>query len=458
MILSRISLGIALLLVCVAPCVAQKAAPVAVAPVKKVILTAADRTAAIAVMASTIQTKYVFPDRVPAIVARLNDGLASGRYDSVDPWAFAARVTDDLRDASKDRHMYLDYSPDDYAATISDEAHGEAGDAGAVDALRARQATRSNHGLVALRILPGNVRYLKITGFQWIDDRTGAAYDDAMRFLHGGDAVIVDLRGNGGGSHAAVRYLLSHFMEGDQLDLTFLQAGMAPEQSHTLDYVPAGRLRHTPLFVLIDKQVGSAAEAFAYDVQQFKLGTLVGEKTAGAANNNGFTPIAPGFMLSVSFGRPVHPVSGGNWEGVGVAPDVAVDPERALPSAQALALKALATRTDADPGTRADWAWALPAIEAQLHPVTLLPARMAALVGVYGGRRVVLKDGALRFVGRDGLSHRLDLLTQDGWFTVDGYDDHLHIRLTGAAMEMQWIDEPVATTIARDGDDRAKAQ
>jgi hypothetical protein len=247
-----------------------------------------------------------------------------------------------------------------------------------------------------------------------------------------------------------VRYLLSHFMDSGQLDLTFLQAGTPPEQSRTLDYVPAGRLRNKPLFVLTDKQVGSAAEAFAYDVQQFKLGTLVGEKTAGAANNNEFTPVAPGFMLSVSFGRPVHPVSGGNWEGVGVTPDVVVDPLRALPQAQALALRTLVARPDANPGDRTDWAWAIPAVEAQLHPVTLPAALLAKFVGTYGGRAITLQDSRLRFVGRDGQSHRLDPLTEDGWFTVDGYDDHLHLRLTGATMEMQWIDEPAPTMIARD--------
>jgi hypothetical protein len=75
-----------------------------------------------------------------------------------------------------------------------------------------------------------------------------------------------------------------------------------------------------------------------------------------------------------------------------------------------------------------------------------------------GGRQVVMKDGAFRFVGRDGLSHRLDPLTEDGWFTVDGYDDHLHIRLTGATMAMQWIDEAAATTIARDQESPATAK
>jgi C-terminal processing protease CtpA/Prc len=183
-----------------------------------------------------------------------------------------------------------------------------------------------------MRILPGNMRYLKVAGFRWVDDESGAAYDAVARFLRDGDAIIIDLRGNGGGSHGAVRYLISHFLAPNTLELTFLKAG-EQSQSRALDYLPAGRLTGRPLYVLIDGRTGSAAEAFAYDVQQFTRGKLIGEKTAGAANNNGFTPIAPGFMLSVSFGRPVHAVSQSNWEAVGVSPDVAVAPDQALETA-----------------------------------------------------------------------------------------------------------------------------
>lgn len=439
-----------LLLVAAMPVAAQRAAPVAVAAGEAVRLGGAQRAAAVAAISVAIQRQYVFPQRVPAITARLQAGLASGRYDLEDPRAFAARVTDDLRAASGDRHVYLNYAPDEYAATLAAERPGGVGDTSAVDALRAHQAARANHGLAELRILPGNIRYLRITGFQWIDDQTGAVYDDAMRFLRGGDALIIDLRNNGGGSHAAVRYLLSHFMDGDRLDITFLRSGAEPEQSRTLEYLPAGRLKRQPLYILVNDQVGSAAEAFAYDVKQFKLGTLVGTTTAGAANNNGFTPVAPGFMLSVSFGRPVHPVSGTNWEGVGVPPDVSADFDRALPAAQALALQRLMARADASPGDQADWRWALPAVEAQLHPVSIPAARLAALAGIYGGRKIVQREGALYFERRIGISSRLLPLTEDGWFAVDGYDDRFRIRLTGSTMETQWIDEPAPTKLVRD--------
>ncbi|ATY34026.1 S41 family peptidase [Sphingomonas psychrotolerans] len=435
-----------LALLAASPASAQGVVPGSAAS-SAVSLTAAQRSAAIADVVKKVTDRYVFPDRVPAIVARLNASLAAGRYDTDSPTAFAARVTEDLRAASNDRHMYLNYAPAQFAAASTSKRGGE--DSPELQAFWQRKARRDNHGLTEMKILPGNVRYLRIAGFEWVEDQTGGAYDAAMRFLRDGDAVIVDLRGNGGGSHAAVRYLLSHFMASDQLDITFLETGKEPVQSRTLEYLPSGRLKSTPLYVLISKQVGSGAEAFAYDVQQFHLGTLVGATTSGAANNNELTPIAPGFILSCSYGRPVHPVSGSNWEGIGVKPDIATDAEQALEVAQSLALAGLLKRTDANPADRSAWTWARFGIEARLHPPVLSQAQLRAMAGQYGEQRVLWRDGALYYARRSGQAARLIPLTADGLFTVEGYDDHLHIRLTGDAMETQWNDEPAPTRLPR---------
>lgn len=441
----------ACLLACLAgtPALAQRAAPTAVARAEAgATLDAGQRAAAIAAIIQTVESRYVFPDRVPAIRDMLNEGLSGGRYETADPGVFAERVTADLRESSGDGHMYLNHAPDQYAAAAGSDVDAE--DNPALQAIWAAAARRSNNGLTEMRILPGNVRYLRIGQFHWVADRTGQAYDDAMRFMRDGDALIIDLRGNGGGDHAAVRYLLSHFMEPDQLDITFLEAGKDPIQSRTLDNLPAGRLRGKPLYVLISRQVGSAAEAFAYDVQQFRLGTLVGATTGGAANNNTFFPVAPGFMLSVSYGRPVHPVSGTNWEAAGVAPDVAVDPAASLDTAASLALDGLLARTDADPADRAGWEWARVGIESRRNPVSLPAARMRSLAGVYGGRAILFEEGRLFWRRNNGQKAALSPMNVAGLFAVEGYDDRLRLRLTGDALEMHWIDEPAPSRFARD--------
>ena len=433
-----ISLCAALLLGTPPAGLAQQAAPRVVAQGTAATVSGTDRIAVVAAIAAALQASYVFPDKVPDMVAKLQAALASGRYDIDDAAAFADAVTQDLREASGDRHAYLLFDPPQFAAATGPDA---AKPAAGLDAYAEHLARRDHHGLTEQRILPGNLRYLKITGFEWIDDETGALYDAALQFLRDGDAVIIDLRGNGGGSHGAVRYLVSHFLPPGTLELTFERRDAQPEQSHTLDYLPAGRLTGKPLYVLIDNRVGSAAEAFAYDVQQFHLGELIGVTTAGAANNNSFVPIAPGFMLSISFGRPVHAVSQTNWEGVGVAPDVETKPSEALDAAQLRALDRLAAAPDATPEARADWAWARVAVEARLHPPALTTEQLRTLSGHYGKGEVVLRDTALWLIWPGFPDDRLVPLTADGLFASTG-SDMLRVRLTGDRLELLFADQP----------------
>ena len=446
----RLAAAAVLISIAAVPAVAQHAAPVAVVRSDTpAALTPEQRHAAIDAIIDAIRKTYVFPEKVPAMEARLRAGLAAERYAVDSPGIFAERLTEDLRAASQDRHMYMTFDPAQYA--LARAARDDAEEDPAFAAYWRRLAERSNHGLMEMRILPGNVRYLKLAGFHWVNDASGGAYDAAARFLKDGDAILIDLRGNGGGSHGAVRYLISHFLPPETLEMTFLEAGKPPEQSRALDYLPAGRLTGRPLYILINGLTGSAAEAFAYDVQQFRLGQLVGEKTSGGANNNRFMPIAPSFMLSVSYGRPVQAISQTNWEGTGVQPDIAVASDQALETAHARALATLIAQTDAKPADRADWAWAQTGIEARLHPVAVPASRLRPLAGSYGRNRIVFRDDALWLERADRPTARLTPMSKDGLFAVEGLDDALRLRLTGSAMEMLRVDEPTPRRIPRSG-------
>lgn len=393
-------------------------------------LSAAQRDEALKAIIGAFEKQYVFPEMRPRIVARLKAGQRSGQYGVDDPVLFAERITKDLRDVSHDKHLSLFVDPAGYAAALV----GDEGDAGQL-ALWRRQAIRNHHGLTETKVLAGNVRYLRIRGFEWADDETGCAYDEAMRFLKEGDAAIIDIRSNGGGSHAAVRYLVSHFMRGDVLEMTFLEGSEIPVQSRTLEHLPAGRLNGIPLYVLIDGGSVSAAEAFAYDVRQFKLGELVGSTTIGAANNNRMLPIAPNFLLSISYGRPVHPISNTNWEGVGVAPTLEAPPSQALEIAHSLALKRLSEKPGVTEENLAEYAWAKVSVDASLHPVSYTPDQLQPLVGAYGPATVDLRDGALWLSRPNRPVVRLLPLTADGIFAVER-NDSMRVRLTGQALEL----------------------
>jgi hypothetical protein len=423
---------------------AQVARPPASAPSQaSAPLSAAQRAGALREIRAVFQERYVFPEMRPVIVKRLSDAQAAGRYDVDDPRQFAERVTEDLRTVGHDKHLSLAFDPAGYAAALA-----PAGSAEGSDEQWRREAIRRHHGLEGLQRLPGNLRCLRITSFEWVRDETGAAYDDAMRFLKDGDAVIIDLRGNPGGSHAAVRYLVSHFLDDDKPLMDFLEGDDPPTQSRTLEHLPAGRMKGKPLYVLIDGNAASAAEEFAYHVQQFKLGELIGAKTAGAANNNRFLPIAPGFMLSVSYGRPRHPVSRSNWEGEGVAPSVPAEPSQAPEVAQSLALQRLANDGGASPENRAEYAWAQTAVQARLHPARWTQAQLQTLVGHYGDAQITLSEGALWFARPQGSARRLLPLTADGLFAFEGME-MLRARLTGNALELTQLGQDGSRVLMR---------
>lgn len=401
------------------------------------------RSAAVSAIAAAFEHDYVFPEMRPLIVERLRQGERSGRYAVTDPVVLADRITEDLRAVSKDRHLSLKLDAAAYAAAIAPAKDG------GEERYYTDRATRDHHGLTELRILDGNIRYLRISGFEWIEDRTGSAYDDAMRFLKDGDAIIIDVRDNGGGSHGAVRYLASHFMDPETLELTFLAGAEPPVQSRALDHLPAGRLKGKPLYVLINGRTASAAEAFAYDVQQFRLGELVGATTVGAANNNRLLPIAPDFILSLSYGRPVHAVSGTNWEGSGIAPDIAASSAEALDVAQARALHRLTAAPGVSAERRRDYEWALTGVAARLHPAPRTGPAMPGRYGAAGGTIAVeRRDGALWITMPRNGPARLLPLTGD-WFAVDGYQK-LRVRLSGTALDLQWRDEAAPRRFVRE--------
>jgi len=255
-----------------------------------------------------------------------------------------------------------------------------------------REATRFNHGITELKVLPGNIRYMNYQGFMWAGPKTAEALDNAMRFLRDGDAIIIDLRQNGGGSPEAVQYLVSHFLDPNRKIVTFYMRGDPASPLSSLASLPAGRMVGKPLYVLTSGMTASAAEEFTGHVDGFKLGEVIGETTAGAGYRNEFFPVAGGYVISVSVGRAVLASTGKDWEGVGIAPSAKIEQGKALDVAQAHALRRLAQSAPADEKSRLETRAAV--LDAQLNPVaTALP--LATYAGIYGERSVTLDGNRL---------------------------------------------------------------
>jgi hypothetical protein len=348
-----------------------------------------------------LAANYVLADIRPKLDAALAQGLASGRYNVTDPNILAERINADLSAVAHDKHLGIQYSP----AQSSELAARPAG-AGADDAPPSaeeiRQATRLNHGITELKVLPGNIRYMNLTGFFWGGKATAEAYDNAIRFLKDGDAAIIDLRHNGGGSPDAVQYLVSHFLEPNRPIVTFYMGANKVDRLSSLASLPAGRLVGKPLYVLTSGMTASAAEEFTGHIAGFKLGEVIGETTAGAGFRNEFFPIAGGYAISVSVGRAVLASTGKDWEGVGIAPTTKIAADKALDVAQVHALRRLASSASGDEQRLLE-AQAV-VLNAKVNPIApALP--LESYAGTYGERSVTVEGGALRYQRQGGPRH-----------------------------------------------------
>ena len=342
-------------------------------------------------VARLVERNYLYPDRRSAIAGAIREKARENRYDTEEPEELVERLTADLRAAGRDRHLYVTYDPDLYRDLV---AHGD-DESGSTELSRAI-GKRRNQGFEELKILDRNIRYARITNFLWSEGDTAPVIDEAARFLGEGAATIVDLRGNGGGSPESVERLVSYFLpeEGRPLIGFFDVLTGETKVARAARGLPHPRILGKPLFVLTDGGTASAAEEFAYHVRQFKLGTILGEKTAGAANRNRQFPVAPGFVASVSIGRPIHVVGGSSWEGTGVAPDVEAPSATALDEAELLALRLLPASSAED---RALAEWAMEGIEARLRPPKPSEAELREFTGRFGIRTIRLEKGSLAF-------------------------------------------------------------
>src|SRR6202043_391552 len=186
-------------------------------------------------------------------------------------------------------------------------------------------------------ILPNNIWYIKFDGFM---DASfcGPTVVAAMGFVAHTDAIIFDLRQNGGGQPAMVTLIASYlFDKPTHLIDIYNRKEDSTTQNWTSSYLPGPRLAKIPVFVLTSKGTFSGAEEFAFDLKNQKRATIVGETTGGGAHPVSGHPVGDYFMVAVPFAKSLDPVTKTNWEGTGVEPDIKVATDDALATAARLA-------------------------------------------------------------------------------------------------------------------------
>ncbi len=201
-------------------------------------ITVAQARAAVDQAADIIGKNYVFPEKRAAIVAKLKANEAAGRYDVTDPFELETRLSPDLSQAGGDKHLWIKFDP------AQSESLRKPLDANHSNAFFVDRARRRNQGYVEMKVLPGNLRYVDLAGFEWSGAETVRIVADVARFMAGGDAVILDLRHNGGGSGEAVQALVSYFLPPDgRVLMTFHEGANGHAHStHVLNKLAGPRM------------------------------------------------------------------------------------------------------------------------------------------------------------------------------------------------------------------------
>jgi len=302
-------------------------------------LAAEDRESAVVRISELLQEHYVFEDVAEACADRLYERLEDGAYDPRrTAESFATALTRDLQDVSHDRHLTVRVGkappPEERLGGHEPEIRPE----------ELQEMARANYGFRRVEILDHNVGYLDLRGFlpAKYASETAAA---AMKFLSHADAIVIDLRENGGGEPSMEAFLASYFFAGrTQLNSLYSRAQDVTVESWTLDEIDGTRMPETPLFVLTSSQTFSCAEAFTYDLQAVHRATVIGERTGGGAHAGDTMSVGDDLVIFLPCLRAIHPATGTNWEGTGIQPDIAVPASEALDRACAEALQAIQKR------------------------------------------------------------------------------------------------------------------
>jgi hypothetical protein len=381
----------------------------------------AEKKAVIDSIASNLQRYYVFPDKADAMAQYLKKQAHEKAYASISDYrTFIDALAKDLQQAHTDRHMNIAYSPEQ-VRQLKQWRSGPTPTAAMLEA-RDKQDSKANYGFVKVERLPGNIGYVDFRAFFAVNDASKNTVASAMGFIANTDAVIIDLRKNGGGDPEMVQLILSYFLDEKPVHYNSLYDRPANKTTpyYSLATVPGKKMPHTDLYVLTSSGTFSGAEEFAYNIKNLKRGILVGETTGGGAHPTRDYIINDKVVMGIPFARAINPFTKTNWEGTGVEPDIKIDAGKAVLKAQQLAFEKMISSTG-NPEEKAQAAWSLAFINAQQQPVSISAAVKAAYAGTYGERTISLENGELFYQRGNGPKRKLMALAED-LFAVDGID------------------------------------
>ncbi len=301
-------------------------------------ITEKEKTEVINNLCTLVKNEYVIAETGILMSKKIKEKLKAGKYNSIKNIIQMCDVlTQDLRAISKDEHFGMAHSPEDVRSlqtTLSKTDSLE------MEKTQIKEGQKNNFAFKELSILEGNIGYLNFTAFHELR-HAKETITAAMNFLSSTEAIIIDLRNNTGGSLDMPPYLASYFLSEDkEVLLQFMDRNnKVNSKTETTQQLDGKRLFGKPLYILTSKETISAAEAFIYSLKNRKAAIIVGETTKGAANPSEPKVLNENFLVLLPNHRPIDPVTGTNWEGVGIQPDIKVIADKAKETAHIYAIE-----------------------------------------------------------------------------------------------------------------------
>lgn len=358
-------------------------------------ISAEDSYKAVQELATFCKERYVYEDIGKIISEKLLHNLNLGIYDQInDIRKLALDLERLLAETSKDKHLHIWFQPEKAMKIKLSNEDKEEKKKQTLE--RAEIEKSTNYGFKKLEILEGNIGYLDLTYFAHTDYASNTAVT-AMNFFSNVDALIIDLRYNGGGESRMVQLLSSYFLPNEIL-LHHMEKRYknAIEQYWTLPYVPGKRMLDIDLYLLSSSYTFSGAEDFIYNLVQQKRAVHIGEKTNGGAHPCEYYSILDKFVLLLPVGKTINPITKTNWEGVGVSPEIEVSADKALSTAYTLAIDNLRNKTE-DEESQLWYMLAKEEYMTGISPKKLDNSTLENYVGIYEGRNICLENDSLYY-------------------------------------------------------------
>jgi retinol-binding protein 3 len=353
------------------------------------------KTKTIKKISNLLEKNYVFLETAKKMSEFIKAKLNNNGYDSINDGAqFAEILTSDLQSISKDRHLRVRFYPE-YAAKLKEMK--EKGVDPDEEKEFIERMKYENYAFRKVERLEGNIGYIDFRNFapSKYSKETVAA---AMTFVSNCDAVIIDMRNNGGGDPDGVRLVCSYFFGSKPVHLNdlYFRAEDKTEEFWTLRKVDGKKMPEIDLYVLTSNYTFSGAEEFTYNLKNLKRATIVGEITGGGANPGGPVRINNEYVVFIPTGRAINPITKTNWEGTGVTPDVQVPQDKALETAQIMALEKI-SKKKTDPAETQKIQWQIEGLKAVINPFTMDENTLKIFAGTYEDRTVTLENGKLYY-------------------------------------------------------------